>query len=88
MVKGVQAWLVNLFQALPKPFQSKYMLCFCIFFVWMVFFDRNRLITQYQLERIMDKLEADKKFYLENLQETISARKSLDQNKEIYIIED
>jgi cell division protein FtsB len=38
-----------------------------IFIIWLLFFDRNDLISQYKISRELTKLEEEKKFFLEEI---------------------
>lgn len=62
--------------------RNKYFLATIAFVAWMLFFDRNDLISQYDYRTQVAKLEAEKEFYIK---ETEKARKDLDElstNKE------
>jgi hypothetical protein len=39
-----------------------------IFLVWMLFFDNNNLITRYKLNKTLDELEAEKEYYLSEIE--------------------
>ena len=83
--------------------RNRYVLVSLAFLVWVIFFDHSRLISQWQLERDIQKLE-QKKLDLEvQIQEVMAARQEIDRNKEkfarenyfmkrpdedVYIIED
>ncbi|HUH33925.1 MAG TPA: septum formation initiator family protein [Daejeonella sp.] len=61
---------------------NKYFLSATAFVVWMLFFDRNDLMSQYDYRTQVSKLQAEKEFYT---RETEKARKDLDElstNKE------
>jgi cell division protein FtsB len=44
-------------------FQNKYFMCTLAFVVWMLFFDRNDMLSQYEYRSEVNKLEAEKDFY-------------------------
>ena len=62
--------------------RNKYFLATIAFVAWMLFFDRNDLMSQYDYRTQVNKLQAEKEFYIH---ETEKARKDLDElstNKE------
>ncbi|MBC7744573.1 MAG: septum formation initiator family protein [Flavobacterium sp.] len=67
---------------LVNLFGNKYFLTTIAFVVWMLFFDRNDLLSQYDYRTEVAKLEAEKDFYI---LETEKAKNDLDElstNKE------
>jgi cell division protein FtsB len=63
-------------------FRNKYFIVTLAFLVWMVFFDRNDLFSQYQYHQQVSKLKQERDFYQK---ETIKAHQELDEltsNKE------
>ncbi len=40
-----------------------------VFVVWMIFFDRNDLISQYSYRQELKKLEIDKEYYIKEIEE-------------------
>ena len=57
-------------------FRNKYFLFSMAFLVWMVFFDKNDLFSQYQYHQQVNKLKQERDFYLT---ETAKVRKDLDE---------
>lgn len=47
--------------------KNKYILTILAFFVWMLFFDRNDLISRFKLKRQLAKLKTEKQFYLKEI---------------------
>ena len=63
-------------------FRNKYFLVSSIFLVWMVFFDRNDLFSQYEYHLQVSKLKQERDFYQK---ETAKVHQDLDEltsNKE------
>ncbi|MDZ4844387.1 MAG: septum formation initiator family protein [Chitinophagales bacterium] len=58
--KKVALWLY------PRM-KNKYIITILVFFVWMLFFDRNDLISRYKLKRQLSKLKTEKEFYLKEI---------------------
>lgn len=48
---------------LIELFRNKYFLCASAFVVWMLFFDRNDMVSQYEYSSQVGKLEEEKAFY-------------------------
>lgn len=46
-----------------KLLKNRYLIAGAAFLVWMLFFDRYDLYTQYQFQKEKDRLEHDKNFY-------------------------
>lgn len=57
-----------------KLIKNKYLIATAAFLVWMLFFDRNDFISQYEYQSQLNKLEEEKEFYLK---ETEQVRKDL-----------
>ena len=43
--------------------RNKYLIAGVAFLTWMLFFDRNDLMSQYEYRTSLNKLEAEKEFY-------------------------
>ena len=56
-VKSIPAWAKN-----------KYVLTVIAFAVWISFFDRNDLYSQYSYRKQLEKLEVDKQYYLAEIE--------------------
>jgi cell division protein FtsB len=52
---------------IPKILKNKYALSAFAFLIWISFFDQNNLITQFQYQRELNKLEEEQEFYQEEL---------------------
>lgn len=46
-----------------KVFRNKYLLSVVIFIIWIAFFDRNDLFTQYDRKQELQKLQTSTEFY-------------------------
>ena len=49
--------------------KDKYVLSILVFLVWMTFFDRNDFISQYSYQQELKKLEVDKEYYQQQIEE-------------------
>jgi len=56
--------------------RNKYIITSILFVLWILFFDRNDLMMQYQYWNQLQKLEAEKEFYSQEIAKT---RKDLDE---------
>jgi cell division protein FtsB len=54
--------------------KNKYFLAVVFFAVWMMFFDKNDMISQYEYSSDVNKLQQEKDFYLK---QTASVKKDL-----------
>lgn len=68
---------------IPKFFRSFYFIFTSLFLVWMVFFDSNDFITQYQMSKNLSDLEAQKDFYLGKIDSVQQDREELLSNSEL-----
>jgi cell division protein FtsB len=57
-------------------FKNKYFLVSIAFLVWMIFFDKNDLFSQYQYRQQVNKLKQEREFYQK---ETDKVKKDLDE---------
>ncbi len=55
-------------------FRNKYFLAIAAFVIWMMFFDKNDMISQYEYSAQLTKLQQEKDFYTK---ETASVKKDL-----------
>ncbi|MBA3901626.1 MAG: septum formation initiator family protein [Bacteroidetes bacterium] len=51
----------------PKWFKNKYAITGMVFLLWLLFFDRNDLISQFKISSELNKLEEEKRFFLEEI---------------------
>lgn len=73
-------WLANV----PPVLRNKYFLVLGAFVFWMIFVDTRDVLTQFSLQRSVDKLEADKAFYEEEIVQARADRQELEVNKERF----
>jgi cell division protein FtsB len=52
-----------MFDKLPPFLKNKYSIAFLVFLVWMMFFDRNRIINQVRLVNTMNDLKTEGAYY-------------------------
>ena len=78
----------NSFQALkdliPAPLRNRYFLAIAVFLAWMIFLDKHDILTQWRLQQTVNKLQEDKSFYSEKIEEAEQERLELDINDEKF----
>ncbi len=65
---------------IPAPYQpliNKFLVTTVFFCVWMLFFDRSRVVNQIKLEQSLRNLEVQKKYYEDNVKIVKKQRKEL-----------
>ena len=67
---------------IPKPFKNKYILTLIIFIFWIVFIDDYNLIKQHKLKKKLKELEAQKEYYLSEIEKDSAELYLLQNNKE------
>lgn len=76
--------LQALWNQLPAPFRNKYFLSLAIFFAMLVFFDKHDILTQWRLNRMVNKMEEDKAYYTKKIEDAKLERLDMDANKERF----
>lgn len=74
--------LQDLLRYVPGPLRNKYILALVLFFAWMIFIDKHDVVTQFQLQQTVEKLEEEKGFYTDKIGEAEQERLDLEVNKE------
>lgn len=60
---------LNLLEKVPPAFRNKYLLTILIFFLWLLLFDSNNLISRYKDMRELHKLKIDREYYIKRIEE-------------------
>jgi cell division protein FtsB len=63
-------------------FGNKYFLVSASFVVWMLFFDRNDLLSQYEYRTQLNKFEDEKEFYISEIEKVKTDLDELSTNRE------
>ncbi len=63
---------------------NEYVLTFCIFIIWMTFFDKNNLITLRCLQQTIDQLEDERDFFDSELTELDEQMYAIEIDRERY----
>ncbi|MFN5323846.1 MAG: FtsB family cell division protein [Bacteroidota bacterium] len=59
----------KLLEKIPRWMRNRFVIVFAVFVVWMTFFDRNNLVSQWSYRQELKKLEQDKAYYKEMIEE-------------------
>ncbi|MGK7395979.1 MAG: FtsB family cell division protein [Candidatus Cyclobacteriaceae bacterium M3_2C_046] len=68
---------------LPKFAKNFYFVFGLAFLIWMLFFDSNDFISQFQLTHKLNELEREKTYYLEKIEEVEADREELFSNDDL-----
>ncbi len=66
-----------LYEKIPKPFRNRYFLVLVLFFMWLIFFDKHDVLTQFRLQQTADELSSKKEFYKEKIKQVRQDRADL-----------
>lgn len=73
-----------LIRKLPPPLRNKYFLALIIFAILLIFVDKHDLWTQWKLRGSVKRLEHDKVYFEEKIQEAKQDQKNVEENKEQF----
>ena len=76
--------LTDLWNKLPAPLRNRYFITAVLFIAFMIFFDRHDVFTNFRLQRTVNKLEDDRLFYQEKIEEAKQERLDMEVNKERF----
>jgi cell division protein FtsB len=65
---------------LLEIFRNKYFLSIAAFAAWMLFFDRNDMLSQYEYRSEVNKLEEEKDFYVKETARVVKDLNELNTN--------
>jgi cell division protein DivIC len=77
-----------LLNKIPTFFFNKYYLILSLFLLWLAFFDRNNLWSQYRIQQTYKKLEKDKVFFQNKLEELKVEKIDMANDKEKFAREE
>lgn len=69
-------------QSILPYLKNKYVITVLVFFIWLLFFDNNDLIRQYNREQQLQELKEERNFYKERIEETRAELKALTSDPE------
>ncbi len=62
---------------LPAPLQNKYLLTLLLFCSWLLFFDKNDVISQWKLQAKVDELKERRVYYQQQMIEVQEETKNI-----------
>lgn len=62
---------------------NRYVIIFIVFAIWMLFFDENSFFVDREFNQTIDKLEADKEFYLKEIKKDTKKIKELEDTEKL-----
>ena len=71
-----------MFKNLPPYLKNKYALALLVFFLWMMFFDRNRVINQVRILNTLGDMRAQKEYYQQEIEKDSTALHILESDKQ------
>ena len=69
---------------IPAPIRNRYFLVLAFFCFWMIFFDKHDIVTQYRLQDTLNRLEIDRVYYKDKIEEAKKDMKDIEKNKEKF----
>ncbi len=69
--------LKDFYAKIPTQFKNKYAITIFIFLLWMIFFDRNDIISQVKLTKQLNDLEEKRVYYKDKLKEVEETQEEL-----------
>lgn len=79
-------WIV-FFSRIPRPLKNIYLITVFGFFMWMMFFDKQSILTHIKLSDSINKIHREMDFYRTQIEEINEERSRMDQNTERYVRE-
>jgi len=71
-------------KAIPAPLRNIYFWSLAIFFAWMIFFDRHDVLTQLKLQNTLSRLQEDKVYYHDKIEEVKQDKFDIERDKEKF----
>ncbi len=69
---------------LPKPLRNKYFLSITVFVALLFFFDKHDFVTQWKLRGSVKRLEHDKAYYNQKIEQAKLDQQNIENNKEQF----
>lgn len=61
----------RIWKSIPPYLKNKYVATGIVFVVWLLFFDQNNWVTQFQYQMELNKLESERAFYDEEIKKLL-----------------
>ena len=72
----------NFINNIPKPFKNKYIIALVLFAFWIVCIDDYNLLKQYHLQKDVERLEKQKKYYIGEIEKDSTELYNLQNSKQ------
>ncbi len=69
---------------IPAPLRNRYFLILALFFGWMIFGDKHGVLPQWELQQMINRLEDEKRYYIDNLRQTSQDKRDIESDKEKF----
>jgi len=56
-----------MFKKIPAFLKNKFFIAFTVFLIWIICFDKNNIINQFELRRNLHQYQKEKQFYLQQI---------------------
>ena len=76
--------LKPIIKMIPAPLRNKYFLVLIFFSMWMIFFDKHGFYDNWGLSQKVVQMEADRDYYIEQIDKVREDKKDLQLNIEKY----
>ncbi|HHS95603.1 MAG TPA: hypothetical protein ENJ45_03360 [Phaeodactylibacter sp.] len=69
---------------IPAPLKNRYFLVLALSTLWIIFFDKHDILTQWELNSSYEKLQSDKAFYKSEIERVKKDKEDLENNIEKF----
>jgi len=76
-----------IWKRLPAPLQNRYYLTLVIFFFILLFLDKHDVWTQFRLQRAINRLESDRSYYEQKIEEAREEAEDFELTKVLDVLE-
>lgn len=83
-MKTLTAFKARVLRFIHSRWVNKYTIAFTIFAIWISFFDKHNLITQWHLKRTVNRLEQQKADYQHRLGQAKLEKQELESDQERF----
>ena len=71
------SWTTSINNKVPKFLKNKFFIAFAAFVIWIAFLDKTNLMSQYQFQTEVNKLENQKAFFIQEIKQTREEQQEL-----------
>lgn len=70
------SWSTSI-KKVPSFLKNKFFIAFAAFVIWIAFLDKTNLMSQYQFQSEVNKLESQKEFFIQEIKQTKEEQQEL-----------